>query len=454
MKTNSRRCRVALVSFALVVPLLGALENDAARRTQLKKLHTATRLFADLNGGKAPTQVSQLLDENLLDGPADVMRPGASVPPRAELDTRSDYTLEALPGATDMVIREKSPLPGESEVLAIFKDGTIRALPPRSSAPVAGNPPAPRAPALPEKPIEPPAGPDAGTASASTTPKARGERDAQATESVRTDTEVGVRGSYSSSDRGPVFGRTGPTDFPAGGGQPPSPPIPRDPQRFSQLIDIASAAYEQGDFARAREAYAGAVRENAGSVDALINLGRCHNALGELDAAIASFERVQRAAPARPNVRAWLADLHVAKGNLAAARKALEAELREHPNSAWAWCWLGTVELEAGDRATALQHCARAMQMDPRVAEERLKYCSFMGRTGQYARAAREAVSVIAMNPNQAGAYYAAGDNYARLGQREPAVYYFQRYLQYDSASEWAAYARQQIAQLSGRATP
>jgi tetratricopeptide (TPR) repeat protein len=57
------------------------------------------------------------------------------------------------------------------------------------------------------------------------------------------------------------------------------------------------------------------------------------------------------------------------------------------------------------------------------------------------------------MQPNHAGAYFAAADCYAKTGQAAAAIQGYERYLQFDPTSEWAAKARAEIARLraSGR---
>lgn len=134
-----------LVAFAVAASPLSALENEIARRDHLQRLRGALRVFERINGGVAPVRLSQLVDESLVSGPEALMRPGSPmIPVRAELDTRSDYTLDTLPGVADLMVRERTPLAGENEVLAIFKDGTLKALPLRASvARAAATPPPP-----------------------------------------------------------------------------------------------------------------------------------------------------------------------------------------------------------------------------------------------------------------------------------------------------------------------
>jgi methyl-accepting chemotaxis protein len=57
------------------------------------------------------------------------------------------------------------------------------------------------------------------------------------------------------------------------------------------------------------------------------------------------------------------------------------------------------------------------------------------------------------MQPNHAGAYFAASDCYAKTGQPAAAIQGYERYLQFDATSEWATRARAEIASMAKRNT-
>ncbi len=244
----------------------------------------------------------------------------------------------------------------------------------------------------------------------------------------------------------PVDGGNRPPAEPGGGGALPKPMPPPNP------VGVAAQALAQGNLVLAQDLYEAALRMNPADTEAMVGLGRVQNAQGNLDAALASYEAVQRQAPSTPNLATWLAELQLAKNNLPVARQLLERELRAQPNSAWAASWLGSLELETGNMPAAQQWFQRAMQLDRNVATFRYQNATWTSGNNQPERAAREAVAALMMDPSLAGAFYAAGDSYARIGKRDWAVQYFEHYLKLDATSEWAARARERIGQLRAAA--
>ena len=51
------------------------------------------------------------------------------IPERSELDAKSDFTLEPLPGRSGVLVREGTPRRPDNIVLAALEDGIVRALP-------------------------------------------------------------------------------------------------------------------------------------------------------------------------------------------------------------------------------------------------------------------------------------------------------------------------------------
>ena len=185
-----------------------------------------------------------------------------------------------------------------------------------------------------------------------------------------------------------------------------------------------------------------------GSADAWRGRAQCENLLGEIDAALTSYQSLERLAPAAANLRAWQAELAIAKGDLAEARQLLDAELKAQPRSAWAMSWLGTLELEADNAAAARWHLQLAAQLDAAVVGQRQANMQWLGATNQPQRVLRESQAVLQMSANHAGAIFAEADSRAKLGQPREAIAAYERYLRIDAASEWAAKARAEIARL------
>jgi hypothetical protein len=115
----------------LAFPLLAQAQDDSARRTQIKHLGGAIKAYGILHENKPPAKLSDLYRDGLADKLSDFVCPGSgtTIASEAEIDAKSDYTMEPMGDKKDMLVREKAPAKGGSTVLAIFSDGKIEALP-------------------------------------------------------------------------------------------------------------------------------------------------------------------------------------------------------------------------------------------------------------------------------------------------------------------------------------
>ncbi len=167
-----------------------------------------------------------------------------------------------------------------------------------------------------------------------------------------------------------------------------------------------------------------------------------------MEGARSAYEAALRVEAGRPNVRVWIAELWLARGDTRRAGAAIEEELRLFPSSAWAYSYLGTVYLLEGRAAEASRAMATAVQIDPAVTTYRYNNATSLGSTGQDRRAMIEFSSVLALDPNMPGAYYGVGVHAARLGATAQAIQAYETYLQLDPASEWARRVRGELARL------
>jgi hypothetical protein len=122
----------AMLALALVAfPLLAHAQDDSARRAQIKHLGGAIKAYGILHENKPPAKLSDLYRDGLADKLSDFVCPGSgtTIASEAEIDAKSDYTLEPMGDKKDMLVREKTPAKGGNTVLAIFNDGKIEALP-------------------------------------------------------------------------------------------------------------------------------------------------------------------------------------------------------------------------------------------------------------------------------------------------------------------------------------
>lgn len=115
---------------------------SGARRDRLKHLGGAIRAYGILHENKPPAKLSDLYHDGLADKLSDFVCPGSgtTITSEAEIDAKSDYTMEPLADAKEMIVREKNPLPGANTVLAIFTDNSIKSLPVSAGSTAAATP--------------------------------------------------------------------------------------------------------------------------------------------------------------------------------------------------------------------------------------------------------------------------------------------------------------------------
>lgn len=209
----------------------------------------------------------------------------------------------------------------------------------------------------------------------------------------------------------------------------------------------------QGRYREAMANYDAVLQAYPNAVEAWVGRGKALNLLGDVGGAITSYTMaLQRGGAAMPGVRAWIAELYLAAGNQPQAEAALADELRLAPQSAWAYSWLGTLRLLQGRDAEAAQAFAAAQWLDPQILAHRYGNGVGLFNAGQGGRAWMDFRSVVAINPDAAGAYYAMATIYRQAGMAQQAAQALQAYLQRDATSEWAQRARQELAGLTPQA--
>ena len=218
---------------------------------------------------------------------------------------------------------------------------------------------------------------------------------------------------------------------------------------FSQLLAGANQALSQSNTTDARRLFELAAQAKGDSVEAFLGLGRCANFEGDLDGAMKAYLAAARLAPDTPNLRVWIAEVFIGRGNFRSAQQWLDTELKMQPASAWAWSWRGTLQLETGDRAAAVVAMARAAALQPETSSFRFQNGAALLNSNQPKRALMDFTAALMIDPRGTGAYYQLAECHARLGERDQAIENFRRYLQSDSTSVWAVRARARIEELS-----
>ena len=146
MKTLLTLASLALSAGAMLAQ--PPAKNDS--ESNLKALARAVRIYRATHNGQNPPSLADLYYQGYIDRLANFVHPSSgALLKRTELAEKSDYTLDPLPGADGVVVREKKAFLEDGKVLAAFADGTVRSVP---FAEPASAPPEAVAPADPAKP--------------------------------------------------------------------------------------------------------------------------------------------------------------------------------------------------------------------------------------------------------------------------------------------------------------
>jgi|GEM_PF-4382635 len=250
--------------------------------------------------------------------------------------------------------------------------------------------------------------------------------------------------------------------FPTGPLQPPPqpvtppalPPVSEPPvggNDVGRLQAEADRCFSQGDYTRAQLLYEQVARRQPDNLAAHINLGRIHNFDGKLDEAIAEYQIAYRLAPQTAGLRCWLGEICLHKGDPQTAFRWLNEEIAANPNNAWAHSFMGSLYMATGDNASRDRGFRTALSLDPNIPQYRYSNGVALLNAKQHRSALMEFLAAIQMNPSVPNPYYTAAVCYAALGDKSAAIGCYERYVQLDPLSEWAAKARKEIQSLRGK---
>jgi tetratricopeptide (TPR) repeat protein len=110
---------------------------------------------------------------------------------------------------------------------------------------------------------------------------------------------------------------------------------------------------------------------------------------------------------------------------------------------------LGNVLDRLGQSASAIERYRQAVELDPEYVEAWCNLGVCLGACGSVDEAVRACSRALAIDPTCADAHYNLADMLEQAGDIAEARRHWGAYLKYDSRSEWAAYARQRLAELS-----
>jgi tetratricopeptide (TPR) repeat protein len=238
----------------------------------------------------------------------------------------------------------------------------------------------------------------------------------------------------------------------------------------NSLVEEGNALYRKGDLQGAIGCYEAAVRADPADDRARYNLGVVLQGLSRLDEAVAQYrqvaagsaefpkalvnwanalkdrndlrgaadlyERAHAANPADPAILKNLARL----GDLALHRREHEQALQLYGRvaklgSADGLAGLGTVALEAGDPAKAIEHFRAALAIEPRHSAAHYNFGVALDDLQRFDEALEHFERAAAIDPRNAGAWVRWGEALRRRGDAKGAAERFARALEMDPAN-------------------
>ncbi|MBA3503401.1 MAG: tetratricopeptide repeat protein, partial [Deltaproteobacteria bacterium] len=126
-------------------------------------------------------------------------------------------------------------------------------------------------------------------------------------------------------------------------------------------------------------------------------------------------------------------------------RQAVDLE----PNMAAALTNLGNLVYRQGELEEAKRLYERALEHDPIQPEARYNLANVLEDLGETEAAVTELRKVCATAPDFPDAHYNLGIMLAQLGGTAQAKHHLERYLELDTASDWAGHARTYLDQIA-----
>ncbi len=176
--------------------------------------------------------------------------------------------------------------------------------------------------------------------------------------------------------------------------------IADEPRNFDALHLLGVVALQQGDFSRAMQMIAAALKINPNDAAALGNMGTAYLRAGDLDSALKQFERAARFQPqsavALTNLAGVLRQLGRSNDALAHLRRANIA----NPGSIVILNLMGACLLDIGDPHAAATSFQRATEIAPGDADSWANLAAALNRTGDLAGAEDIVGRAVAMQPD------------------------------------------------------
>jgi protein O-GlcNAc transferase len=200
-----------------------------------------------------------------------------------------------------------------------------------------------------------------------------------------------------------------------------------DAQYPAALVMLGFVLREQGRADEAREVLERAVRVADDDADAHYLLGGLLEAAGARDAEIL---HLQRAVELRPDFelarRQWIVALSKS-GRRDEATRLCDESIAISPDSGELHFYRGNLYLLAGDKASAIASCKRALALNPTLIAAQQSLSRLLCDTEQFEEAERSYRREIELTPEHFGPYYQLGVVLNQLARHAEAIELFKR---------------------------
>jgi len=199
-----------------------------------------------------------------------------------------------------------------------------------------------------------------------------------------------------------------------------------DPQNEEYRYDYARSLVLASSLSEAMDFFKTATRDFPGSVRMWLGWGATYYLAGNYAGAVQTFLRAAEVAPQAPRVYYLLGRAYDAAGPLqdSIARQFADY-LAKQPQDAWAEYFYGRILVIRGQQSSpedleqARQHLARAITLDPRLAEPHAELGGLLEKADQLTAARRELERAVELDPSSSSAFYKLAELYRRLGESE-----------------------------------
>lgn len=144
------------------------------------------------------------------------------------------------------------------------------------------------------------------------------------------------------------------------------------PTEPALLVSYGEFLVSQKRPAEAYPLYERAIQNGAMDAATLFKAGTVANMAGWPEKAVEHYDAAQQADPANPDIPLFMGQVQKNLGRLDAAKASLLRSARINDSVAITWGSLAEISLQEGQNNIALQHIAKARQLEPRVTVWRL----------------------------------------------------------------------------------